>query len=144
MSQNAVLSQGVQILRGNSASPIAYTAIAEVVGISRPGAATPQIDVSDLSSVIKEFNTGLREGGRITLSMFLRPGHQTQTDIQTDFNAGSTNTQPWRILLADSPQHKRDFNAYVEQIGDEIAVDQAATVSVTLVVTGTDSGWTTV
>lgn len=141
MSTSAVLSQGCIIARGDNASPIVYTTIAEVTSIDGPGASTPEQEVTDLSSNAKEFVSALKDEGTVELEMFLRPNHATQSTLIADHAAGSTNTQSWRVTLTDSPQSTITFNAWVQNFRPSLGVDQPGTVAVTLRVTGAAT-WT--
>lgn len=141
MSISAVKSQGCIIQRGDNASPIVYTTIAEVTSISGPGASTPEIEVTDLASTAKEFVSSLKDEGTVDLELLLRPNETSQSTLIADHAAGSTNTQTWKITLTDSPKSTITFSGWVQNFRPSLAVDASGTAECSIRVTAAAT-WT--
>lgn len=101
MSQNAVLTQGTQLKRGDGGTPEVFTLVPDIVSISGPDASKGEIDVTDLASVAKEFKGGLADFGRLTCEMNYIPGNAVHTAIRNDFINAASPVRNWQILFVN-------------------------------------------
>ncbi len=137
MSTSVIKSQGVTIGKGNTASPIVYTNIAEVFSISGPSSSNNEIEVTSLSDTAKAFISSLPDNGEITLNLGFDPTAASQQALFTDMDAGSTNEAIYKLTFTDSPQSIWTFNAWVRSCAVGASVDGAVTLDATLRVTST-------
>ena len=111
-----------------------FTALAEINSISGPSMSRETIDVTSLDSTggYREFITGFRDGGEVTLEMnFTNVGYGQMLDDFEDDDA-----QLYQIVLSDDDATTLDFAALVTAIPPNIAPDDKVTASITLKVTG--------
>jgi hypothetical protein len=111
MSQNAVLTQGTILKRGDGATPEVFTTVPDVVSISGPDATKAEIDVTDLLSTAKEFKGGLADFGRLTVELNYIPGNSVHTAMRNDFINASSPVRNWQILFVNGRQW--NFAGYV-------------------------------
>ena len=82
---------GTILERGDGASPEVFTAIAKIVSISGPEESKDELDDTTLDSAggYKEFVSGLKDGGSMTLALNYNPADTGQAALQTDYAAGT-------------------------------------------------------
>lgn len=133
MTSQAFAGVGTNIYRQ---APVggAWAALAEVKNISGPGMSRETIDVTSLASVSgwREFVSGFRDGGEVTLSMNMT--NATYDLLLQDFNADSPRN--FKIVLPDDDQSTFSFSALVTSLPLNVQPDDAVTVDVTLKVSG--------
>lgn len=133
MSVNAVVSKGTVFKRGDGASNEVFATIAEMNSVGLPSQSRPMIDVTDLSSVAREFIPGLLDSGQVVVSMnFTRTTYLAmRADLLSD---SSVNYQ---IVLPDASNTTIDFAGYVQDMGGQSpGPDEKIAVDVTLKITG--------
>lgn len=131
----AIVSQGITVEIGDTASPPNYDEIPEIKSISGPSTTIPMIDVTSLASAAKEYRPGLKDQGEIQLSINWSPDNSVHADLRTA--QSDREIRPFRITWTDtSPVTVWTFDAYVMSFSVSAAVDQVVEASVTLRVTG--------
>lgn len=134
MSQNAVLTQGTLLKRGDGGSPETFQTVPDVTAMSGPDASKNEIPVTDLASLAQEFKGGLPDFGRLTLEMNYIPGNAIHTAMRNDFNSGSSPVRNWRIAFVNG--FRWVFQAYVASFPGNIQGDSVQKASVVLRITG--------
>lgn len=136
MASNAFSGVGTQFKRGSmvDSSGATYTAIAEINSISGPNITRSTIDVTSLDSTngYREFISGFRDGGEVTLEMnFTRDGY---LDMKTDMDSDDAVT--YQIVLSDTGATTFEFEAYATNVGMAVPTDDKVTASVSLKIDG--------
>lgn len=131
-------SQGVQLKRGDGASPEVFTLVPQAISIGGPDGSSSEIDVTTLDSLAKEIAMGLKDEGSISLEFIHNPSHAQHLGLRTDRGSGSTKPtkRNFQLVMTDSPATTWSFAAYVQQFSIGNAVDDVQRLSVTLRVTG--------
>jgi len=131
---DAVAGVGSQFKRESDESSGVFAAIAEINSITGPGMTRDTIDVTSLDSTggYREFITGFRDGGEVTLEMnFTLDGYNQMKD---DFEVDDTHN--YQIVLPDTGATTLEFAALVTSLPLSVPTDDKITISVTLKVTG--------
>ena len=131
MSNEAVAGVGSQFRRWSDSE---WVDIAEINSIGGPDMSRDVIDVTSLSSTggYREFITGFRDGGSVTLSMnFLR---STFDIMKTDFE--SNTLQNYEIVLSDAGTTTLEFEGLVTACPLTTPADDKITVEVTIKISG--------
>ena len=135
MASEAISGVGVQFQREDDDSSLAYDTIAEVTNIVGPTMTREFIDVTSLDSTggYREFISGFRDGGTVTLTMnFTRDGYE---QMLTDF--ADDDSHNYAIVLPISPVAATlDFAGFVTDLPLNIPTDDKVTMDVTIKVTG--------
>lgn len=133
MSTKAFAGVGTVFSRKNPISE-EYEAIAEINDIGGPERTRQVIDATSLDSEggYREFITGFRDGGNVTLNMNFTAASYEKFD--DDFDADDPRS--YRIELPDDDETVIDFDGLVTDTPLSIAADDKVTVRVTLKVTG--------
>ena len=128
-------SQGVQLQRGDGASPEVLTLIPQCTSISGIGGGAPaEIDVTTLDSTAKEFAMGLKDEGEISVDLVHNPNHAQHLGLRTDRD--NRTLRNFRLTLTDSPATVLDFAAYVKTFAIADAVEDVQRTSMTLRISG--------
>ena len=131
MSSNAISGVGTILHRW---SGTAWVALAEINNISGPGMTRDTIDVTSLDSTggYREFITGFRNPGQVTMSMnFTRTNYDT---MKTDFE--SSTLQNYEIVLPDGDKTSLEFEGLVTEMPLTIPPDDKVTIDVTIQISG--------
>lgn len=132
---SGVSSQGLVISRGNGASPEVFAAIANITSHDGPSKENPEIDVTTLSSVAKEFLPGLTDNGELSVELNFDP-EATSHDLLLD-DMDTRTSHNYKITWPDpSPHIEWSFNAFVRSFSTASAVDAPLTGSLTLRING--------
>ena len=118
----------------NRWSGSAWVPQAEITSISGPGMTRDTIDVTSLDSTggYREFITGFRNAGTVTLSMnFTRSAYE---QMLNDFD--SDTVQNYQIDLPDAENTSLDFEGLVTELPLSIPADDKITAEVTIQITG--------
>ncbi len=130
---DAVSGAGTEFRRWNSSTG-AWAKIAEINSISGPRATHATIDVTSLDSTggYREFITGFRDAGTVTLNMnFTRSGWET---MQTDFE--SDTAVNYEIVLPDAENTTIEFQGLVTECPLDIPMDNKITCSIVIKISG--------
>ena len=136
---NAINAQGVELRRGNGASPETFVIVGEITQFDGLGGSASVIDVSTLQSVAKEKRAGLPDEGQFTFQMNLDPSDVQQNALRADRAARVLRN--FRLVLTDSSNTTLQFSALVLEFKISGAVDQVVKASVTLEISGAVTGW---
>jgi len=134
MSQNAVLTQGTLLKRGDGGTPEVFTTVPDVVSIGGPDASKGEIDVTDLASTAKEFKGGLADFGRMTVELNYIPGNSVHTAMRNTFINTQTPVRNWQLFFVNGRQW--NFAAYVAGFPGNTQADSVQKGSITLRMTG--------
>jgi hypothetical protein len=110
MSVNALPSQGVELKIG-SGSPLAFTAIKEIVSFNGPGGAGQVIDVTDLSSDAIEKIMGLHDEGQISFEMNYLPTDTQHALLRTQRAAQAATS--FQLIFTDTGTTTWAFTGFV-------------------------------
>src|SRR5262245_27685586 len=136
MSQNAVLTQGTILARGNGATPTeVFANITGIVSITGPDMTKAEIDVTDLGSAAKEFKGGLAGFGVMGCEMQYIPSNATHALIRAEFVSAASPVRNWKLTFPDNTVWA--FAAYVAGMPANIAADNVLRVTLNLRLTGT-------
>jgi len=115
-------------------TPGSWSSLGEVRNISGPGMSRETIDVTSLNSTggYREFITGFRDGGEVTLGMLMT--NAAYDKLMTDFE--SDTVVDYKIVLPDDDESTFSFSGLVTNIPLNIQPDDAVMVDVTIKVTG--------
>lgn len=136
MPTKAVTGVGTVLAVGDGASPEVFTAITEITSIGGPELSSEQVEVTSLDSAggFKEFVTGLKDGGSISIENNWIKSDVSQVQMRDDVQAGTKRN--YRITWSDSPPTVVDFNASVEAFSMTTEPDAPVTASMTLKISG--------
>lgn len=133
----ATTSQGVQLRRGDGATPTeGFTLIAEIQNINGPNESTKQIDVTNLDSEAREYINGLIDGGEVSFDGNFVGSNAQQQGLRDDMVDGVLRN--FELALADDDTNPTtiSFSAIVTAFGIKSAVDTQVTFSATLKLSG--------
>ena len=133
MASNAVSGVGTEFRRWDTVTA-AWVQQAEVNSITGPTMTRDFIDVTSLDSTggYREFITGFRDAGTISLSMnFTRA---TYDSFKTDFE--SVTAVYYEIVLPDTENTTLEFEGLVTEIPLTIPTDDKITADVTIKISG--------
>lgn len=127
-------TQGLKLQLGSTASPQTFTDMAAITGVTglNSGSAT-EIDITDFDSVVREFTRGLRDGGTVNVTLKFDPDNATHQTLW-DLNRAGT-TRQWRVLLNNSSASYFEFNAFINNLPVDFAIDSIVMGSMGLRVT---------
>lgn len=136
MPTKAVTGVGTVLAVGDAASPEVFTAITEITSIGGPELSSEQVEVTSLDSAggFKEFVTGLKDGGSISIENNWIKSDTSQVQMRDDVQAGTKRN--YRITWPDSPSTVVDFSASVEAFSMTTEPDAPVTASMTLKISG--------
>lgn len=134
MTTNAIAGVGATFGREIDTSTGNYDDLAEVNSINGPTMSREFIDVTSLDSSggYREYITGFRDGGEVTLEMNFTIGGYAQ--LKVDFEADESHN--YQITLPDTGTTTFTFAAYVTDMPLSVVPDDKVTVSVTFKITG--------
>ena len=135
MTTSAIKTQGTLVKRGDGGSPEVFTTIGEVRSFGGlGGGASAEIDVTHFGSTAKEWLTGLKDEGEITIDCNFLPDDTQQQGLWSDrTNATLRN---FTITLTDSPATVFSFAAYVKSFEITGQYDDAVRATATLRISG--------
>jgi hypothetical protein len=134
MSQNAVLTQGTTLQRGDGATPEVFTTIPDVLTIAGPTATKREIDVTDLASLAMEFKGGLADFGTFTVELNYIPGNPVHTALRNDFNNSASPVHNFKLNFVNG--HYWTFAAYVSGLPGNTQANSVQKSAMTLRCTG--------
>ena len=105
---SARLGSGATLQLGDGASPQSYTTIAEVLRCGPIGSSNPEVDVTNLDSMAKEYIAGLADGNTVDFDVNWLVGNTEQTSLRTSQQAGATVNL--RMVYPTSPETNAEFD----------------------------------
>jgi hypothetical protein len=136
MTSNAIPTQGIVIARGDGGSPEAFTLIAEITDFDGPGGERPDIDVSSLDSLAREYLPGLTDNGDFSCTMNFLPVDAQHVAIRDVDRLETATPRNFRITFTDAGLTTATFAAFVKQYRPSGTVDDRVVANVTMRVTG--------
>lgn len=131
---DAIESQGVQIQRGNGATPEVFSTIAEITDFDGPGGSASEIDTTSLDSTAREFLMGLKDEGQFTFNSNLVPSDTAQSGLRSDRD--NRTLRNFKVILTDASATTLTFSAYVMGFSISGGVDSKIGASITLRISG--------
>lgn len=131
MASNAFSGVGTKFRRWSGS---AWVDLAEINSINGPTMTREFIDVTSLDSTggYREFITGFRDAGTISLSMnFTRTTYELMKD---DFEDADSHL--YEILLPDAENTSLQFNGLVTEVPITVTATDKVTADVTIKITG--------
>jgi hypothetical protein len=132
------VAQGTVLSRETSSGSGSFVAVANVRSWSGPSTENPELDITTLSSVAKEFTGGLIDFGELTLELNFDPSNTTHQQIFADMEASPPTVTGWRITFVN-PTVNYTWNAFVRSFSISGEVDGIIAGSVTLRLSGARS-----
>lgn len=133
---NAVRSQGAVLMVDKDTPGTPDVPVGCPTSFSNSGSAAT-VDVSCLESTSREYVAGLAESGEVSLTLNLTTNDEGQIVLRDAYASGSTKA----FLLTLSDGMTLEFDATVTSYNLSLGVDEAATLDVTLQISG-DITWT--
>lgn len=128
-------AQGTIISRESSLGSGSFVPVANVKSFSGPSAENPEIDVTTLASLAKEFIGGLVDYGELTMELNFDPDDSTHQQIFADQEASPPTVTGWRITFVN-PTINYTWSAFVKSFSINGEVDNPLTGSLTLRLSG--------
>ncbi len=130
----SITTQGTVLAKGDSASPIVYTAVGSVTSISGPSSTRGEIDVTTMDSTAKEFNLALLDHGTVECGLVYDERNTQHAALRTDFVANTV--RDWKITDAGSPQAVYTFQGRIQSLPLDFSTDEVVRVTMTIRITG--------
>ena len=131
---SSITTQGTVLSKGDSASPIVYSAVGSVTSISGPSSSRGEIDVTTMDSTAKEFNLSLLDHGTLEASIVFDERDTEHAALRTDFAANTV--RDWKITDAGSPQINYTFQGRIQSLPLDFSTDEVVRVTMTIRITG--------
>ena len=137
------IGYGIELKIGDGASSETFAALAELLDVSGPNLSMDTVETTHAGSTdeYKTFIAGLKDAGEVTCDVAFEPSHATQdesTGLVKKWNDRTlTNFQ---LAFPDSGSTTWTFSAYVTGFQPSEPIQDRATASVTLKITGA-LGW---
>lgn len=138
----AFVVQGTEIFWSTSTAASTATScqVGEITNFSGPGGSSPEIDVTNINSVAKEFLIGLMDYGEVSFGVNLSLSDTAQVALRTDCVAA---TKPKRKCVikfndstSDAARTKAIFDAYGKTFSITGNVDDAVRANLAIRVSG--------
>jgi hypothetical protein len=119
-----------------TATPTAWIKVGQMKTIKPSGSSAPDIDVTDLDSTAKEFRTGLRDPGSMTMDNFCLDSDTGQAAILAAFAAQTAKS--FKVTYPSGATPIRTFTASVKKFPEiaDISTDGVLTGSIELKISG--------
>jgi len=129
------VAQGTVISRETSLGSTSFTAVANVRSFNGPSTENPEIDVSTLASLAKEFVGGLIDYGDLSMELNFDPSDSTHQQVFADQEASPPTVTGWRITFVN-PTITYTWSAFVRSFNLTGEVDGVLQGSLTLRLSG--------
>lgn len=114
---------GVQLQRGDAASPEVFTLIPQITSMGENTEESQELDVTTLdSTIIERVMSVLTDVGEITISGVWNPAHAQHAGLRTDRRA-QTNRN-FKLVLTDTDTTEIAFSAYVKSVTTPTSVER--------------------
>ena len=135
-ASGAIWAKGVQLKRGNGATPEVFTVLAEVVSLSSPGLTADMIEVTNHQSDggYEEFVAGVIRTGSISVEINWQPTATTHAQILTDIEARDVIN--FQLIWPDTGSTTWTLPCLPESFSQEAPVEGKLAGTYTLKVTG--------
>jgi hypothetical protein len=134
-ASQAQLGYGALFQREIDGAPGTWATVTETLKVGGPNMKMDMKEVSNMLSpaTFKEFIAGLRDGGTFTFDCNYLPKDAVQTKLISDFNAGTL--KKWQLVLPGG-LGTWSFSGYVDTLNPAIPLDDRATVTGSIKITG--------
>lgn len=129
------VTEGTVLRRGDGASPEVFTAVPNITSIDPVGTQRGLIDVTNLSSSLREYKTALPDGQEINIEGQFDPGEAQHTGIRDDAQTANL-VRNFEIELQTSPVLTISFGALVTNWSTGAPIDNVYPFRATLKPTG--------
>lgn len=132
---SATIGYGTQFKRGDGASPTeAFTAIGEVSAINGFSMSKDTADVTHMASTsrYREFVSGLRDAGEVSIDVNYIPGGTDIDNAFTDYDANTSRN--YQIVWADGTEF--EFAGICTSIATNEPIDDKMSATFTYKITG--------
>ncbi len=131
----ALVSEGVKLLRGDGATPTeVFNAVGEVISFDGPGGSASVMDITHLNSLAREKRMGLPDEGQISFGLNLIPSDAEQVGLRTDRD--NRVKRNFKLELTDAGPTTIEFTGFVLEFPIAGAVDEPIRLNVTIEITG--------
>lgn len=128
-------SNGALFRIGDGGGPETFTTVGGVVSFSGFGAGSATIiDVTDLENTYKEKIAGQIDSGEISVTINADTSNPAQTQLKTDFNAGTLRN--FEIRLTDSGPSVITFAGIISSLTYGVSLDDKITLEASIAVSG--------
>lgn len=112
-----------------------YTTVGKRTKLSGPNPTVPDIDMTDLDSLAREFEAGLPDAGELKLTINYDPANVMHQKLSALVN--SRALAQWKIVLANTAATEIPFSGYIKSWPLEgMETDQKVTIEVTIKISG--------
>lgn len=125
-------STGLVYTSGGTATPQAWTPIANVKSFTGMDGSAADIDVSNLSSIAKEFQMGLQDEGQFSITLDLDAADAGQVALLAARTAQAKKQFKWVLPNA----HTATFSGFVKKASADAGVDKVIGRMVDIRITG--------
>jgi predicted secreted protein len=135
MATDASIGHGTLWKRGNGATPTeVFATVAEVTALSGPGMSKDTVDATHMESPdrYREFISGLRDGGEVTVTLNLLAKGTAFTGALADFNSNAGVN--YEMLFTDGS--KFALKGILTGFNPDMPLDDKMTLELTYKVTG--------
>ena len=101
MSENALLTAGITLKRGDGGSPETFVIVPDMTAISGPTGSKPRTRVTDFQSTAEQYKPGLPDFGEITVEINYIPSNAVHAAIFANFNTPNPVTGNWQRTFTD-------------------------------------------
>lgn len=137
MSASALSTFGIQVQRGDGASPEVFTAIAELLDVTGPGLDSLMLDATSHDSTNNardKIAAKIVDAGQVVMNLHFLPGSAGHKALITDMYAFTRKN--WKLSFPDSPATVWPFVAMVQHIEMSAPFEDKLTFDVTLEISG--------
>jgi predicted secreted protein len=134
MATTAIIGHNSQFQRGNGGGPETFTALGQITNISPPSLTRDTIDATHMQSPsrFREFISGLRDAGEVTIQFDYIRGDANDTALQSDYN--SDTSRNYRIVYPGGQTWT--FNAFLTSYTIDVPVDGKVAATCTFKING--------
>jgi hypothetical protein len=127
---------GTQLYISTTSSPVSYSAVPGVEGISGSGQVKNEIEVTAISDTAMKFVADLPSFGEFQFSLFWDPSETSHIALKTNFDATDGSTLQCKVAMDDAGDAEYVFEGFVKQWQVSHAKGQANKLDVVIKVTG--------
>lgn len=135
MPTRATSTTGVQIKRGDGATPELFNLVSQIHNFNGPSETAKQIDVSSFDSTAHEYISGLLDGGEVSFDFYWDPVNAQQLGCRTDLH--NRTKRNFQIILADTQGVANTLITFTAVItawsikgGEDAAVDGSCSLKI--------------
>jgi hypothetical protein len=127
---------GTQLSVSTTSSPLSYSAIPGVEGISGSGQTKNEIDVTAISDTAMKFVADLPNFGEFSFPLFWDPSETTHQALKTNYDATDGSLLDFKVTMDDAGAAEYTFSGFVKQWQVSHAKGAANKCDIVIKVTG--------